>query len=61
MLLFIVHCVDAPRVAQYKVELPLNLVCKGAQPMKNATHKVCKTWITRVINLRCHLHCHNHR
>ncbi|XP_031552881.1 protein PTHB1-like [Actinia tenebrosa] len=31
---------DAPRVAQHKVELPLNLVCKGAQPVKNATYKL---------------------
>lgn len=33
--------VDAPRVVQHNVELPLKLVCKQAQPMKNATHKVC--------------------
>ncbi|XP_032228416.1 protein PTHB1 isoform X2 [Nematostella vectensis] len=31
---------DAPRVAQCEVDFPLGLVCKGAQPMKNAQHKV---------------------
>ncbi|EDO29499.1 predicted protein [Nematostella vectensis] len=31
---------DAPRVAQCEVDFPLGLVCKGAQPMKNAQHKL---------------------
>ena len=41
--IFHVSCfgfVDAPRIVQTFFTLPLNLICRGSQPVKQATHKV---------------------
>ena len=32
--------VDAPRIVQNFFTLPLNLICRGSQPLKQASHKV---------------------
>jgi len=39
-IFYLVLFTEAPRVAQADIHFPLAVVCKGCQPVKNATHKV---------------------